>query len=166
MIKSGWSVNAARKTALLVCACCVIPIVFAAHVSGIWSAAALVGIAMAAHQGFSSNLYTLVSDMFPRRVCASVAGSGRNIWLSRGFSVLRFLRGTCFNWASGLHRTFRYRWISLSDEFCGNPDSCPSPPAGVGGRPACQRISGPILPAGGIVKAVAGEEQTKKEKGA
>ncbi len=76
LIKAGWSINRSRKTAMLICACCVLPIVFASKVSGTWSAVALLGLATAAHQGFSANLFTLTSDMFPRRAVASVVGIG------------------------------------------------------------------------------------------
>jgi MFS transporter, ACS family, hexuronate transporter len=78
MIKRGASVNRARKTALFFSALLVVPIMFAA-VPGkdwIWISVILLGLATAGHQGFSSNLYTLVSDTFPRRACASVAGLG------------------------------------------------------------------------------------------
>jgi MFS transporter, ACS family, hexuronate transporter len=75
-IKRGWSVNRSRKTAMLICACCVVPIVFASTVSGTWSAVALLGLATASHQGFSANLFTIASDMFPRRAVASVVGIG------------------------------------------------------------------------------------------
>lgn len=76
MLKHGWSVNAARKTAMLVCAVSVIPIVFAAKASNLWVAVALVSLATAAHQGWSANLFTLTSDMFPRRAVGSVVGIG------------------------------------------------------------------------------------------
>jgi ACS family hexuronate transporter-like MFS transporter len=76
MIRRGWSVNAARKTALLLCALAVTPIMFAQGVTGLWGAVALLGLATASHQGFSSNLYTLVSDTFPKRAVGSVAGMG------------------------------------------------------------------------------------------
>ena len=76
LIKRGVSVNAARKTALLICALGVLPIMFAQSVSSTWSAVWILGLATASHQGFSSNLYTLVSDMFPKRAVASVAGLG------------------------------------------------------------------------------------------
>jgi ACS family hexuronate transporter-like MFS transporter len=76
LIKRGASVNRARKTALLVCAFGVLPILWAPKVSSVWSAVLLLGLVTAAHQGFSSNLYTLVSDMFPRHAVASVAGLG------------------------------------------------------------------------------------------
>jgi ACS family hexuronate transporter-like MFS transporter len=76
LIKRGFTVNRARKTAMLVCALCVTPIAFAPWVSGPWSAALLVGLAAAAHQGWSANVFTLVSDMFPRHAVASVVGIG------------------------------------------------------------------------------------------
>ena len=76
MIKQGVSVNRARKTAMLLCGIGVLPIVFAQSVSGMWTAVVILGIATASHQGFSTNLYTLVSDMFPKRAVASVAGIG------------------------------------------------------------------------------------------
>jgi len=76
LIHRGWSIHRARRAALLTCALCVLPIVLASYVSNLWAAVALLGLATAAHQGFSSNLYTLVSDMFPRRAVGSVAGLG------------------------------------------------------------------------------------------
>jgi len=76
MLKSGYSVNASRKTAMLVCAIAVIPVIFAANATSLWVTVALLGLATAAHQGFSSNLYTLVSDMFPKHACGAVAGLG------------------------------------------------------------------------------------------
>jgi ACS family hexuronate transporter-like MFS transporter len=76
LIKRGWSVNAGRKTAMLVCALCVVPIVFAVRASNLWVAVGLISLATAAHQGWSANLFTLVSDTFPRRAVGSVVGIG------------------------------------------------------------------------------------------
>ncbi|UVO52427.1 MFS transporter [Sphingomonas sp. SUN019] len=76
LIKRGYSVNAGRKLALLACALCVTPIIFASTVSSLTAAVAIIGLAAAAHQGWSSNLYTMVSDTFPRRSVASVMGIG------------------------------------------------------------------------------------------
>ncbi|MDQ3180395.1 MAG: MFS transporter [Acidobacteriota bacterium] len=75
-IKRGWTVNAGRKTAMLICALCVVPIVFAARAENLWVAVGLIGLATAAHQGWSANLFTLTSDMFPRRAVGSVVGIG------------------------------------------------------------------------------------------
>ena len=76
LIKRGWSVNRARKTAMLVCALAVVPIVFAAKASNLWVAVALISLAASAHQGWSANIFTMVSDMFPRRAVGSVVGIG------------------------------------------------------------------------------------------
>ena len=75
-IRRGATVNAGRKTAMLVCAIAVLPIVFASHAQGLWTAVLLIGLAAAAHQGFSANLFTLASDMFPNPAVASVVGIG------------------------------------------------------------------------------------------
>jgi MFS transporter, ACS family, hexuronate transporter len=76
LIKRGWSVNAGRKTALFVCAVCVAPVAFVTQVSSMWTAVWLVGLAAAAHQGWSANLYTTASDMFPKQAVGSVVGLG------------------------------------------------------------------------------------------
>jgi ACS family hexuronate transporter-like MFS transporter len=75
-IKRGWSVNRARKGAMLLCALAVVPIVFAANTTSLWVAVALIGLATAAHQGWSANVFTLTSDMFPRHAVGSVVGIG------------------------------------------------------------------------------------------
>jgi len=76
LIKRGWTVNSARKTAMLICALLVTPIIFASRVSNLWAAVALIGLAAAAHQGWSANIFTTTSDMFPRRAVGSVVGIG------------------------------------------------------------------------------------------
>ena len=76
LIKRGWSVNAGRKTAMLVCALAVLPMMFASGARDLWVAVGLISIAAAAHQGWSANLFTLVSDMFPRQAVGSVVGLG------------------------------------------------------------------------------------------
>jgi ACS family hexuronate transporter-like MFS transporter len=76
LIRRGWPVYRARKTAMLVCALCVVPIMFAATAASLVVAVALISLAAAAHQGWSANLMTFPSDMFPRRTVASVAGIG------------------------------------------------------------------------------------------
>jgi ACS family hexuronate transporter-like MFS transporter len=61
---------------MLLCAICVTPIVFAAQVSDLWVAVLLIGLAAAAHQGWSANIFTTASDMFPKRAVGSVVGLG------------------------------------------------------------------------------------------
>jgi len=76
LIQHGRTVNASRKITMLICAVCVVPIVFAPKIASLWVAILIIGIAAAAHQGFSCNLYTLSSDMFPGTMVASVVGIG------------------------------------------------------------------------------------------
>jgi MFS transporter, ACS family, hexuronate transporter len=75
-LKMGWSVNRARKTAMLICAVSVMPIVLAANISSLWGAVGVLGLATASHQGWSANLFTLASDLFPREAVGSVVGMG------------------------------------------------------------------------------------------
>lgn len=76
LIRRGWSVHSSRKTAMLMCALAVVPIVFASRASSLWAAVALVSLAAAAHQGWSANIFTVASDLFPRRAVGSVVGIG------------------------------------------------------------------------------------------
>lgn len=76
LIKRGYTVNRSRKTAMLICAIAVIPIVIASSTSSLWLSVILIGIAAAAHQGWSANLFTLTSDTFPKQAVGSVVGIG------------------------------------------------------------------------------------------
>lgn len=76
LIKSGYSINFGRKIALLVCALCVVPVVLVTQVESMWVAVGLVGLAAAAHQGWSANLFTTASDMFPKQAVGSIVGLG------------------------------------------------------------------------------------------
>lgn len=76
LLRRGLSTNAARKWALAICAVCVMPIALTYRISSLWETTFLIGLAAAAHQGFSANLYTLTSDMFPSRAVGSVVGIG------------------------------------------------------------------------------------------
>jgi MFS transporter, ACS family, hexuronate transporter len=87
LIRRGWTVNAARKTAMLVCALCVVPIMFASQASNLWVAVALVSLAMSAHQGWSANLFTITSDMFPRNAVGSAIGIGGTMGAIGGMFV-------------------------------------------------------------------------------
>jgi ACS family hexuronate transporter-like MFS transporter len=75
-IKRGWSVNAGRKIAMLICALCVLPVIFATLTSNLWVSVLLIALAAAAHQGWSANIFTTASDMFPRQAVGSVVGIG------------------------------------------------------------------------------------------
>ena len=76
LLARGWTPNAARKTAMLVCAVLILPVTMAPRVENAWLAVWLVGLAAAAHQGFSANIFTIASDMFPKRAVGSVVGFG------------------------------------------------------------------------------------------
>lgn len=77
-INNGMPVFKARKTSMLIYAFCVLPIVFAQILGGInmWLAVLVIGLAAAAHQAWSANIFTTVSDMFPKKATASVTGIG------------------------------------------------------------------------------------------
>ncbi len=74
LIRRGWTPNAARKTAMFTCAVAVLPVCGAPLVAQKWTAALLIGLAAAAHQGFSANIFTLTSDMFRKSAVGSVVG--------------------------------------------------------------------------------------------
>jgi ACS family hexuronate transporter-like MFS transporter len=79
MINRGMAVQKARKLAMLICAILVIPIVTAAHLSSVVLTVAIIGLAAAAHQGYSANILTTPSDMFPKKAVASVVSLGTSI---------------------------------------------------------------------------------------
>lgn len=76
LMKRGWTVTRARKLAMAVCCCAVLPVVLAPRTPHVWLAVVLVGVAMAAHQGWTSNLFTAVSDLYPQGAVGSVVGIG------------------------------------------------------------------------------------------
>ena len=78
LIKGGWQVFRARKTSMLFYAIAVLPIVFAQALGemNMWLAVIVIGLAASAHQAWSANIFTTVSDMFPRRTVATVTGIG------------------------------------------------------------------------------------------
>lgn len=75
-IKRGWSINRSRKTTLLICAVVILPVVFATQTSNQWVSVLLIGLAASGHQAWSANVFTLVSDVFPKKATASVVGIG------------------------------------------------------------------------------------------
>ena len=89
LIKRGWSVNRGRKTALLAAALCVLPTMYAPAAGSMWVAVGIVSVAAGAHQWWSANLFTTVSDMFPRSAVASVVGIGGCAGLFSAFGLQR-----------------------------------------------------------------------------
>ena len=76
LIKRGWSVNSARKTALGAVAAIVPSVILASQTRSAWTAVLLIGLATACHQAWSANIFTIASDMFPRRAVGTVVGFG------------------------------------------------------------------------------------------
>jgi len=76
LIKRGWTVNRARKSTMLAMALLIMPTTLVSRAPGMWAAVLIVGVAAAAHQAWSANVYTLASDMFPKSAVGSVVGIG------------------------------------------------------------------------------------------
>ena len=76
LVKRGMPALKARKTAMLLFALCVTPVMFVRYVDGMWNIVAIISLAAAAHQAWSANLFTTVSDMFPKHCVSSVTGIG------------------------------------------------------------------------------------------
>jgi ACS family hexuronate transporter-like MFS transporter len=93
LIGRGRTVNFSRKFAMLICAVCVVPIVFAPKIASMWGAVLIIGLAAAAHQGFSCNLFTLSSDMFPASIVASVVGVGGMAGAIGGMLIAKLVSG-------------------------------------------------------------------------
>ena len=103
LIKKGWTINRSRKFVMLISAVCVIPVIFATSVNNVWAAVLLIGLAAAAHQSWSANLFTIVSDIFPKRVVGSVVGIGGmtgsvgGILLSLGTGLILEITGSYYS---------------------------------------------------------------------
>ncbi|MEJ7911545.1 MAG: MFS transporter, partial [Chitinophagaceae bacterium] len=97
-IKKGWPVFRARKTSMLIYAFFVIPVIFAQWLGSInmWLAVGIIGVAASAHQAWSANIFTTVSDMFPKRTVASVTGIGGMAGAVGGILIAR-LAGKVFD---------------------------------------------------------------------
>ena len=100
----GWSLNRSRKMTLLVCALAVVPVFLAPSAGSVWLAVLIVGIAGSAHQGWSANLFSVVSDTMPKDAISSVVGLG-------GF--LAYFTGGFVNEFTGLilQKTGSYLWV-------------------------------------------------------
>ena len=90
MIRAGRTPNAARKLTMLLSAILITPIYFAQAIDSLWGAVLVIGLATAGHQAFSANLYTLPSDLFPRKAVGSVVGIGGMIGAIGGMGMAQF----------------------------------------------------------------------------
>jgi ACS family hexuronate transporter-like MFS transporter len=106
LIKKGWSINKARKVTLLICALVILPVAFVAITDSKWLAIFLIGLGAAGHQAWSANIFTLASDIFPKKAVASVVGIGGMVGAVAGIIsnvllglVLDDANNTGFFWA-------------------------------------------------------------------
>jgi len=97
LIKKGWAPFQARKTSLLIAAIVVLPIILAKYATDIWTAVAIISVAAAAHQAWSSNIFTVVSDLFPKRAVSSVVGMGGFVG-SMGSTLFPLLVGSLLDY--------------------------------------------------------------------
>jgi ACS family hexuronate transporter-like MFS transporter len=74
MIRSGRSLDNARKTVILICGICALPVILAPLSGGLWTAVALIALAASAHQAWAANMFSIISDIFPRNAVGSVTG--------------------------------------------------------------------------------------------
>jgi ACS family hexuronate transporter-like MFS transporter len=102
LIRRGASVNAARKTAFLVCALGAVPMMFVARINNLWVAVVCLGLAAACDTGFSANLFSIVSDTVPRKAVASVVGIGGTAGCI-GMLVFSTLIGWILDWTQATY---------------------------------------------------------------
>ncbi|MGH6696454.1 MFS transporter [Sphingopyxis sp.] len=90
MGRRGWTVNAARKTTMLIYALLILPVPLLVGVDSAWTAAMILGLALFAHQGFSTNLFGLTTDVFPARIVGSAIGIGAFAGNLSGMAMIEF----------------------------------------------------------------------------
>jgi MFS transporter, ACS family, hexuronate transporter len=113
LMRKGWSINKARKITLLICSLIILPVSFVAFTDSKWVAIMLIGMAAAGHQAWSANIFTLVSDVFPKKATASVVGIGGMIGAVAGI-VADFALGSVLDSAGNSG----YFWAFLIAGFC------------------------------------------------
>jgi len=91
LMHRGWTANAARKTTMLACALCALPVTLVMQVDDLWIAVGIIGLATAAHQAFSVNLFSLPSDIFPKAAVGTVVGIGGACGAVGGMFIAKFV---------------------------------------------------------------------------
>jgi ACS family hexuronate transporter-like MFS transporter len=109
LIHRGISVNRARKTAMLLAALLALPMMILPSVTSLWTAVLILGLATAGHQGYSSNNYTICSDLFPKSMIGAIAGLG----------------GTFGYIGASLFQAFTGNWVQYTHNYYG-PFICAS----------------------------------------
>lgn len=110
LLRAGKNLNFSRKTAMLICALCVVPVFAAPFIHNLWVVVGLVGLATAAHQGWSANLFTMPSDVFPKAAVGSVIGIG---------GMAGAIGGALFQVATGYIVGFTHSYVPLFAIACG-----------------------------------------------
>jgi MFS transporter, ACS family, hexuronate transporter len=90
LLKRGYSINRARKTSMFLYACLILPIPLALYASSQWTAALLIGLALFAHQGFSTNIFGMTADIIPASRVGSVIAFGAVFGNLAGMSIIQF----------------------------------------------------------------------------
>ncbi|MFI5160226.1 MAG: MFS transporter [Sphingobacteriales bacterium] len=105
LIDRGWTVFRSRKISMLIYAFAVVPIIFAQVLGSInmWLAVIIIGIAASAHQAWSANIFTTVSDMFPKKVVGSVTGIGGMFGSVGGVFLSLFVQKNMFVHYRAIH---------------------------------------------------------------
>jgi ACS family hexuronate transporter-like MFS transporter len=105
-INKGWPVFKARKVSMFIYAVLVLPIVLAQAAGSInmWLAVVVIGIAASAHQAWSANIFTTVSDMFPKRATASVTGIGGMAGALGGILLSALVQKNMFVYYRSIHK--------------------------------------------------------------
>lgn len=146
LLRRGWNLNAARKISLLLCAAAVVPVFTAPFASTVLIAVLIVGLAGAAHQGWSANLYSVVSDTMPKETISSVIGLGGFICYFTGGVVSNatghILQKTgsyvpVFAYFSGMY-VLSLILLQLLIPRIGNGDDDPKPPDAGASTPAAE----------------------------
>lgn len=101
LIKRGWPTLKARKTVLLVFALCEISIILVQFASNMWMVVALISLAVAIHQAWATNIFTIASDLFPTQAVSSVVGIGGMAGAVGGI-LFPVLVGTLLDYYEGL----------------------------------------------------------------
>ena len=119
LIKKNWTTVKARKTSMLIYAFLVLPILFAQYLGSIniWLAVFVIGIAAAAHQAWSANIYTTASDMFPKRAIGSVTGIGGMFGSLGGILLSLLVQKKLFVYYRSIHQIETAYYIMFV--FCG-----------------------------------------------
>ena len=103
LTRKGWTVYRSRRVSMLIYACCALPVLFAQWLgaSGMWLAVFIISLAASAHAAWSANLYTTVSDVFPKQAVASVIGIGGTAGALGGMLIAK-LAGKLFDHYKGV----------------------------------------------------------------